>query len=200
MPKALEGIDWDQIKVRYLTGTESLKQIADSLGVKDVVVRAHAARGKWKFHRDNGCNKIQTLCNEVTQKVGQRTKEAVESHLASMVLTGEEVRNKIANSLIEMDLPTPKRHDVAESHVRMLKNVDDIIRRAYGLAEPTSRVDITSGGLPMHEKALAILQSVTRLVEEGTVEPKRIDVAGLVSEMGRDAESKELPKDDPITG
>lgn len=183
MPVALPGVDWDDIQARYLAGNETLKAIGDSLGIKESALRTRAAKGKWKFHRQTKSQKILQACNDVVEKVGRNAQEQVQAHLASMRLTGEEVRNKLANSLIDMELPSPRRHDVAESHVRMLRSIDDIIRRAHGLAEPTARVDVTSGGLPLHERAVAALEACRKLVQDGRIEARTVDVEGLALEV-----------------
>lgn len=191
MPKAIEGINWDGLKMAYLQGQGTLRELAERFGVPLTAVETRASRKGWKAARDKieqgNDRALATISQKVTEKVAQKAADAVGEHLASVLTSGNGVLAKLQSKLLSAILPDITRLDHLESATRSYRSWDDLIRRAHGLADPTQRVDITTGGLPMHEKALSILESCTKLVSEGKVSSKTIDGEALLVELQADA-------------
>lgn len=197
MPAALQGINWDGIKLAYLQGQGTLRELAQRFNAPLTAVETRASRLKWKQARnqiEQGHDRaLSTISQKVTEKVAEKAANQVASHLSSVISSGNGILAKLQSKLEQALLPDITRLDHLESATRSYRAWDDLIRRAHGLADPTSRIDITSGGLPMHEKALALLESCTHLVRSGQVDPDSIDVDGLVLEMEQDKSAAAAP-------
>lgn len=187
MPTALTGIPWDEVRQAYLSENLSLHALAIRFNISESVVTKRSSKYGWNKDRRTIEQSKSAIVGKVTERIMQRSTsnavEAVASHLERVLTSGGGVLSKLQTKLESALLPDINRLDHLESATRVYRSWDDLIRRAHGLADPTSRIDITTGGLPMHEKALSVLEACTRLVKDGQVKPVDIDVAGLVQEL-----------------
>ena len=187
MPAAITSINWDDLKLRYLRNEASLAELAATFGVSLDCVRKRCQTQGWakqKASIEQGNSKTLTvISNRIAEKSTQKAVDAISLHLSSVLTTGNGFLSKLQDKLEQALLPDITRLDHAESATRIYEKWDDLIRRAHGLSDPTNKVDITTGGLPMHEKALSILQSCQQLVKTGQASAVDIDVDGLTKEL-----------------
>lgn len=191
MPSALKGVNWSEVRNHYLLNPSmSSRDVADHFQLSHPTVAKRCMREGWKTERDtieqNRATVVSRVSQAVVDRVSNKAADAISSHLTSVLTSGNGILAKLQQRLESALLPDISRLDHLESATRVYRSWDDLIRRAHGLSDPTNKVDITSGGLPMHEKALALLESCTKLVQSGKVDAMSIDVDGLVREMEQD--------------
>ena len=185
MPLALQ-VDWEAIKTAYIQGV-SAKDVGAQYGLSADTIYQRAKRKGWYKEKRNieQCNEkaMTVISQKVTEKVAQKSADAIAEHLKSVLLSSNSFLSKLSDNLSSAILPDVRNHQTAMMSLKMFAETDDLIRRAHGLADPTSRVDITTNGQSIHDKSLLVLQSCQQLVKTGQASAVDIDVDGLVQEL-----------------
>lgn len=187
----------EQARNSYFSKQGSIRAIAERFDIPESTLQRYAAKNGWKKQRNTieqgQSNLVTEMSQRVVEKTSEKTSEAIASHLKRVLCTGNDFVSKLQDKLASALIPDITRLDHAETATRVFRSWDDLIRRAHGLSDPRSGVDITTGGLPMHDKALSILSQCTSLIKDGKVIPADIDVTALSHEMELD---KVKPADD----
>lgn len=182
----------------YLQGKTG-DEVCQLTGMKKTTFEKMSARLKWRDQRNTlkqMPSVIQSSVKEgiskaVAETASSLAREEINRHLSLVKDTTLSVMEKLRENLTkELHLPAILEHQSAETAVRTLARLDDMRRRAMGLPDSVQAVDVTSGGMPAHESAMAILASCKKLVQDGQAKAETIDVEGLRLAMQSEAEGK----------
>ena len=186
MPPPLNGINWDEIRNCYMTEVNvSIRQLAERFNVSQATMQKKCAKLGWKRDRDNIELNRQKCVTQISQRVVEKTSERaatqIAKHLETVLTSGNGILAKLQERLEQAIIPDISKLEHLESATRSYRSWDDLVRRAHGLSD--KQVDITTGGLPMHERVLSILESCTKLVRDGAVKSVDVDGEALLREL-----------------
>lgn len=187
--------DKKTLKALYMEG-RTAKEIAAKTGRSTSSVAQVITREKWKNERANieemprmiDKRLRQEVVDKVVKNASALATARIQAHLETILKASGAAMGKLVKNLDEeMHLPPILEHQSAETAVRTLARLDDMARRAMGLPDTVAAVDVTSGGLSVHESALSVLESCKSLVSSGKADARTIDIETLKAEMLEDA-------------
>ena len=164
--------DWNEIRVRYIAGTMSLKQLAEDSGVSYSRITKHASAEKWAAQR-------KAFGKKAAEKAIQRAGERAQANLEKAILVTEGLLDVSVKALEDRD--QFRRYLVVRKDGRTEETTEEVFRKVdtKALKELTDAV----------EKLSLLLRNL--LGEPGEPERQRIQTEKLRQEKLR-AEIRQL--------
>lgn len=172
-----------KIKADYIKGKGSVREIAEKYGVGEEfkTLEVRASKEKWTSLRQSHLNR---LCEKPLEKEISQAKEweslVFSTSKEDFLLISESIR-QLKESGQGIDA------EAIGGYSRARKLLDDMARRSLGLADPTSKVDVTSGGKSMGENFIEAIEALraANLPKLSEEEVQRIMEAEIVDEQGQ---------------
>lgn len=156
MEKKTERRDWGEIKNAYITGKESLKELAEKYGIPLRTIKDRSSKERWVEER----KKFRT---EVAQKASQKTAKKEVKRLVKLRDVAEDVADLIGQDVERMKKLREKRKNVTPEDVKMikdltvaLKNIADVMRDVYDI--PTIREKLLQAKYNDYKRILAEME------------------------------------------
>lgn len=156
MEKKTERRDWGEIKNAYITGKESLKELAEKYGIPLRTIKDRSSKERWVEER----KKFRT---DVAQKASQKTAEKEVKRLVKLRDVAEDVADLIGQDVERMKKLREKRKNVTPEDVKMikdltvaLKNIADVMRDVYDI--PTIREKLLQAKYNDYKRILAEME------------------------------------------
>lgn len=175
-----------KIKADYIQGKGSMSEVCQSYGVVESLktVQIKAWKEKWTEQRKDFLDKVSQKAIKSAESEALEWQKTVSSRVKKDwkfidksidMLCAEDVEGKPLSGIDP---------DAIAKYYKARKYMDDMVRRSLGLADPTTKLDLTSGGKSIGEnlvEAIAALRSANtpKLEEE---EVQRILEAEIVEE------------------
>ena len=176
----------------------SIREVATQYGVSISTTQQRCVREGWKRERDsieqNRAAVVAKISDRVMEKTSEKAASQIAKHLETVLTSGNGILAKLQERLEQAIIPDISKLEHLESATRSYRSWDDLVRRAHGLTD--RQIDVTTGGLPMHEKALSILESCTKLVRDGAVKSVDVDGEALLRELQSSDSTGEHPLSD----
>ena len=185
-------IDWGRIRLDYLRGTESLREIADRHGIAHGTVLARAHADGWNTERNKTqANAYETARNEMEKSLSRQLRDASEHE--SSVIT--KLRAILDNTLT--DLRTPQEIKIC---AQSLETLQRCLRISLGVPQVPASVQTLNQqsdlrGLSSAQLFESLLSSPSlriRMVEAG-IDPSSMSDGELLQwiQENREGGSKE---------
>lgn len=156
MEKKTERRDWGEIKNAYITGKESLKELAEKYGIPLRTIKDRSSKERWVEER----KKFRT---DVAQKASQKTAKKEVKRLVKLRDVAEDVADLIGQDVERMKKLREKRKSVTPEDVKMikdltvaLKNIADVMRDVYDI--PTIREKLLQAKYNDYKRILAEME------------------------------------------
>lgn len=156
MEKKTERRDWGEIKNAYITGKESLKELAEKYGIPLRTIKDRSSKERWVEER----KKFRT---DVAQKASQKTAKKEVKRLVKLRDVAEDVADLIGQDVERMKKLREKRKNVTPEDVKMikdltvaLKNIADVMRDVYDI--PTIREKLLQAKYNDYKRILAEME------------------------------------------
>ena len=156
MEKKTERRDWGEIKNAYITGKESLKELAERYEIPLRTIKDRSSKERWVEER----KKFRT---DVAQKASQKTAKKEVKRLVKLRDVAEDVADLIGQDVERMKKLREKRKSVTPEDVKMikdltvaLKNIADVMRDVYDI--PTIREKLLQAKYNDYKRILAEME------------------------------------------
>lgn len=156
MEKKTERRDWGEIKNAYITGKESLKELAERYEIPLRTIKDRSSKERWVEER----KKFRT---DVAQKASQKTAKKEVKRLVKLRDVAEDVADLIGQDVERMKKLGEKRKSVTPEDVKMikdltvaLKNIADVMRDVYDI--PTIREKLLQAKYNDYKRILAEME------------------------------------------
>ena len=156
MDKKTERRVWGEIKNAYITGKESLKELAERYEIPLRTIKDRSSKERWVEER----KKFRT---DVAQKASQKTAKKEVKRLVKLRDVAEDVADLIGQDVERMKKLREKRKSVTPEDVKMikdltvaLKNIADVMRDVYDI--PTIREKLLQAKYNDYKRILAEME------------------------------------------
>lgn len=170
-----------KIKADYVKGKGSIREICESYGVEFNPIRVRAVKEGWTEQKEQFLTNIAQNSIENAQNEAKEWEKLVYSASKEDFLLISESIRQLKESGQGIDA------EAIGGYSRARKLLDDMARRSLGLADPTSKVDVTSGGKSMGENFIEAIEALraANLPKLSEEEVQRIMEAEIVDEQGQ---------------
>lgn len=156
MEKKTERRDWGEIKNAYITGKESLKELAERYEIPLRTIKDRSSKERWVEER----KKFRT---GVAQEASRKTAKKEVKRLVKLRDVAEDVADLIGQDVERMKKLREKRKSVTPEDVKMikdltvaLKNIADVMRDVYDI--PTIREKLLQAKYNDYKRILAEME------------------------------------------
>lgn len=156
MEKKTERRDWGEIKNAYITGKESLKELAERYEIPLRTIKDRSSKERWVEER----KKFRT---GVAQEASRKTAKKEVKRLVKLRDVAEDVADLIGQDVERMKKLREKRKNVTPEDVKMikdltvaLKNIADVMRDVYDI--PTIREKLLQAKYNDYKRILAEME------------------------------------------
>lgn len=186
MGKPLPNVDWPKLQLVYQRGNCSLRELAETYNVSLHALEGRCRREKW-------VQQMQELSGRVSAKVVESLADAkvkaILAHEALVVPIAEKLIHGVEKTFDDMHGEALEPSEL-QGLAMSLKTANSVARLNLGAVDPTSKVDVTSGGQSMHDHSLAVMASIALLQEQGKLVTDAIDVEALLLEQSKQEQDK----------
>lgn len=179
MPKPILGVDWSKLQIEYMTGQLNCTELAEKYAISAQAIAKRCSRERWKAQRTKA---VQIVSERTVERVVDMKMSRIQAHHDLVVPIAERVCTETLRTMDDFGgqaIEPSHLHGIASS----LKVANDVCLKNLGWV-PVTAVDVTSGGAPLHARALAMLEAVRTLDVQGKLGPcSDIDTAALLKEL-----------------
>lgn len=156
MEKKTERRDWGEIKNAYITGKESLKELAEKYGIPLRTIKDRSSKERWVEER----KKFRT---DVAQQASQKTAKKEAKRLVKLRDVAEDVADLIGQDVERLKRLRERSKTVTAEDVKMikdltvaLKNIADVMRDVYDI--PNIREKLMKAKYDDYKRMLAEME------------------------------------------
>jgi len=164
----ISGVNWHDVKMDYLTGKFTYKDLGAKYDIDWNKIRSRCYRERWSV-------KLRQLNDKIEDRMVMRKLSKADLWVESQHQRVTHFRSKIMESLNMTGGPIDPL--ALDQLTKAEMRVDDMGRRALGLVTP-SALDVTSGGQPLGAFGAA-LEAIKVMVNSGKLDADALDVDAL---------------------